>query len=71
MNRDDAAPTDDCATPRDDPRDDGPPAHVIWHSSLLDLSGYAAVGRSIVTALDLAGVKVRAKPIWGSLDERR
>lgn len=47
--------------------DAGPTAHVVWHSSLLDRSGYAQVARLLVFALDDAGVKVRPAPIWGSM----
>ncbi|HYC78261.1 MAG TPA: hypothetical protein VEI02_11605 [Planctomycetota bacterium] len=47
--------------------DDVPPASVVWHSSLLDLSGYAQVARTLALALDRAGVPVRVEPIWGSM----
>jgi hypothetical protein len=49
--------------------DDAPCAHVVWHSSLLDRSGYAQVARLLVFALDDAGTKIRPAPIWGSMAE--
>jgi hypothetical protein len=53
-----------------DRRDGGTdaPLPVTWESPLFDLSGYAAVARSIIVALDGEGVPVRARPMWGGLD---
>ncbi len=42
---------------------------VVWHSSLLDLSGYAQVARITVRGLVAAGVPLRVSPIWGSMKE--
>jgi len=44
-----------------------PPDHVVWYSPLLDLSGYAAVGRNVIEALDQSGTRVRAEPVFAGL----
>lgn len=41
---------------------------VTWESPLFDLSGYAAVARSMILALSAEGLRVRAHPMWGGLD---
>jgi hypothetical protein len=63
----DAAAARDVACKREDEAALGPCAHVVWHSSLLDRSGYAQVARLLVFALDDAGTKIRPTPIWGSM----
>ena len=56
-----AAPADAAAA--------SPAPQVVWHSSLLDLSGYAQVARITVRSLVQAGVTLRVSPIWGSMRE--
>jgi glycosyltransferase involved in cell wall biosynthesis len=41
--------------------------HVVYHSALLDLSGYAQVARLMLRELDRGGARVRAYPIWGAM----
>jgi glycosyltransferase involved in cell wall biosynthesis len=45
--------------------------HVVWHSALLDLSGYAQVARTIAAELERQGTPLRVAPIFGAMKEAR